>query len=410
MKSFIAADMRTALRLVREEFGEDAVILSNRRVPQGIELVAATEMPPAAPRSEPRAAGSATVTSAAYSNAAPAGSSSADHADFDVESTRERRGSDAGWWQMQQELRAMREMMAQQYTNFSWQQYRSQQPAQAAMWRRLQRLGLDMAVMRELIDDPTLANEPNLGANANEVWQTLMNTLSARIPVCTGDLLAQGGVFAFIGPTGTGKTTTIGKLAARHVLDHGNADVALVTMDGYRIGAHEQLRTLSRILNIPCKIVTAQRDLSSVLYELRHCKLVLIDTAGLNSKSPELRQQVAVLDELGDRVQCLQVLAANSQQQAQRAAQRAYRTRNLVGCILTKIDEAGSMGESISTLIAGQLPLAYVTDGQAIPGDIAVASGKALVGKAIALAKQNECNEEELAQAFATQREKALTA
>ena len=110
MKSFIAADMRTALRLVREEFGEDAVILSNRRVPQGIELVAATEMPPAAPRSEPRAAGSATVTSAAYSNAAPAGSSSADHADFDVESTRERRGSDAGWWQMQQELRAMREV------------------------------------------------------------------------------------------------------------------------------------------------------------------------------------------------------------------------------------------------------------------------------------------------------------
>lgn len=408
MKSFIAADMRTALRLVREEFGEDAVILSNRRVPQGIELVAATEMPPAAPPREPRAA----AYSTAESGPAPAGSSSADHAEFDTESTRERRGSDAGWWQMQQELRAMREMMAQQYTNFSWQQYRSQQPAQAAMWRRLQRLGLDMAVMRELIDDP--ANEPNLGVNvnasANEVWQALMNKLSARIPVCAGDLLAQGGVFAFIGPTGTGKTTTIGKLAARYVLDHGNADIALVTMDGYRIGAHEQLRTLSRILNIPCKIVTAQRDLSSVLYELRHCKLVLIDTAGLNSKAPELRQQLAVLDELGDRVQCLQVLAANSQQQAQRAAQRAYRTRNLVGCILTKIDEAGSLGESISTLIAGQLPLAYTTDGQAIPGDIAVANGKTLVGKTIALAKQNECNEEELAQAFAAQREKALTA
>lgn len=404
MKSFIAADMRTALRLVREEFGEDAVILSNRRVPQGIELVAATEMPPAAPPREPRAASS----SAAYSDSAPSDSSPSDQ--FDVESTRERRGSDAGWWQMQQELRAMKEMMAQQYTNFSWQQYRSQQPAQAAMWRRLQRLGLDMTVMRELIDDPALANEANLGTNANEVWQGLMNKLSARVPVCTGDLLEQGGVFAFIGPTGTGKTTTIGKLAARHVLDHGNADIALVTMDGYRIGAHEQLRTLSRILNIPCKIVTAQRDLSSVLYELRHCKLVLIDTAGLNSKAPELRQQVAVLDELGDRVQCLQVLAANSQQQAQRAAQRAYRTRNLVGCILTKIDEAGSLGESISTLIAGQLPLAYVTDGQSIPGDLTVANGKALVGKAIALAKQNECNEEELAQAFASQREKALTA
>jgi flagellar biosynthesis protein FlhF len=412
MKSFIAADMRTALRLVREEFGEDAVILSNRRVPQGIELVAATEMPPPAPpRIEPSAAAFAPSHSGpAPTASAPTGNAAAAGAAFDMEPARERHSSDAGWWQMQQELRAMREMMAQQYTNFSWQQYRSQQPAQAAMWRRLQRLGLDMTVMRELIDDPTLANEPNLGANANAVWQALMNKLSARIPVCTGDLLAQGGAFAFVGPTGAGKTTTIGKLAARYVLDHGNADIALVTMDGYRIGAHEQLRTLSRILNIPCKIVSAQRDLSSVLYELRHCKLVLIDTAGLNAKAPELRQQVAVLDELGDRVQCLQVLAANSQRQAQRAAQRAYRTRNLVGCILTKIDEAGSLGESVSTLIAGQLPLAYVTDGQAIPGDIAVANGKTLVGKAIALAKQNECNEEELAQAFAAQREKALTA
>jgi flagellar biosynthesis protein FlhF len=395
MKSFIAADMRTALRLVREEFGEDAVILSNRRVPQGIELVAATEMPPAPP-----------VRSEARPIAAPA--APAEEFAFD-DTPRERRGGgDAGWWQMQQELRAMRELIAQQYTNFSWQQYRAQQPAQAAMWRRLQRLGLDIGVMRELLDEQ--GANATVDASANETWQALMNKLSARIPVCDSDIVADGGVFAFVGPTGAGKTTTIGKLAARYVLDHGNADIALVTTDSYRIGAHEQLRTLSRILNIPCKIVSAQRDLGSVLYELRHCKLVLIDTAGLNNVAPELRQQVEMLDALGDRVQTLLVLAANSQQQAQRAAQRAYRTANLTGCILTKLDEAGSLGESISTLIAGGVPLAYTTDGQAIPGDIAVAVGKTLVGKAIVLAKQNECNEEQLAQAFAAQREKALSA
>ncbi|MDB6062951.1 MAG: flagellar biosynthesis protein FlhF [Verrucomicrobiaceae bacterium] len=394
MKSFIAADMRTALRLVREEFGEDAVILSNKRVPQGIELVAATEMPPAAPpRSEPQQQ---------PEMSAPQAESFA----FD-ETPRERRAApDSGWLQMQQEMRAMRELIAQQYTNFSWQQYRSQQPAQAAMWRRLQRLGLDAAVTRDLLDGAVQSEE----ANANEAWQGLMNKLSARVAVCDGDLIAQGGTFAFIGPTGAGKTTTIGKLAARYVLDNGNADIALVTMDSYRIGAHEQLRTLSRILNIPCKIVSAQRDLGAVLYELRHCKLILIDSAGLNTKAPEFRQQVEALDALGDRVRCIQVLAANCQHQAMRAAQRAYRTGNLAGCILTKIDEAGSLGESVSALIAGGLPLAYTTDGQAIPGDIAVGNGKALVGKAIALAKQNECNEDEIAQAFATQREKALSA
>lgn len=388
MKSFIAPDMRTALRLVREEFGDDAVILSNRRVPQGIELVASADMPPPP---EPRA-----------ERPAPAQAAAAHPFEYDP-APREQRAADPALGQMQQELRAMRDLMAQQYTHFSWQQYRSQQPAQAAMWRRLQRLGLDMPIMRELLDDPLL-NEQAAGSNANEVWQQLMGRLSARIPACDGDLVAGGGVFAFVGPTGAGKTTTIGKLAARYVLDHGNADIALVTLDSYRIGAHEQLRTLSRILNVPCKIVSAQRDLASVLYELRHCKLVLIDTAGLNSKAPELRQQVAALEALGDRARVLQVLAANSQRQVLRAAQQAYRTTNLAGCILTKIDEAGSLGESISALIVGGQPLAYVADGQAIPGDIALGNGKMLIGKAIALAKQNECNEEELAAAFAAQR------
>lgn len=397
MKSFIAADMRSALRMVREEFGEDAVILSNRRVPQGIELVAATEMPPAPP---PMTSPQANQTPREY---AAIESESAENA--------VRRSGDNGWWQMQQELRSMRDLIEQQYTNFSWQQYRSQQPAQAAMWRRLQRLGLDAEIVRDLLSQ-TASNQKSerVGKSANDIWQELMAQLSARVPVCAGDLLEGGGIFAFIGPTGAGKTTTIGKLAARYVLDHGNADIALVTTDSYRIGAHEQLRTLARILNVPCKIVSGQRDLASVLYELRHCKLVLIDTAGLNARAPELRQQLAVLDTLDERVKTIQVLAANSQQQALRNAQRAYRTRNLAACILTKLDETGSLGESISLLISNQLPLAYIADGQAIPGDFAPGNGKALVARAIGLAKHNEGDEEQLAQAFAQRGEKALSA
>jgi flagellar biosynthesis protein FlhF len=265
------------------------------------------------------------------------------------------------------------------------------------MWRRLQRLGLDAALVRQLLED----QPENTGAtDANGTWQHLMGRLSARIPVLADDVIDRGGVFAFVGPTGAGKSTTIAKLAARYVLAHGNNDVALITTDSYRIGAHEQLRTLSRILNIPCRVVGAQLDLGTALYELRQCRLVLIDTAGFNPHAPELKQQLAALSALGDRVQCLQVLAANTQHQVLRTAHRAYRPSNLAGCILTKLDEAGSLGEALSLLVDSGVPAAYVADGQGIPGDIGVAQAKALIGKAIALAKQNDCDEEHFAEAF----------
>jgi flagellar biosynthesis protein FlhF len=394
MKSFVAADMRSALRMVREEFGDDAVILSNRRVPQGIELVAAAEMPPPPP---PMVEASAQSAPAAREFVA-----------LESRDNERRHGGDNAWYQMQQELRSMRDLIEQQYTNFSWQQYRVQKPAQAAMWRRLQRLGLDADIVRELLADD--AQNAGLGKSANDAWQSLMMRLSARIPVCEGDLIERGGIFAFVGPTGAGKTTTIGKLAARYVLDHGNSDIALVTTDSYRIGAHEQLRTLARILNVPCKIVSGQRDLASVLYEVRHCKVVLIDSAGLNTNAPELRQQLAALEALGERIQVVQVLPANSQRQALRNALRAYRTQNLGACVLTKLDEACSLGECISLLIANQLPVAYIADGQAIPGDLAVGSGKSLVSSAITFAKHNEGDEEQLAQAFAQQGNRMLSA
>jgi flagellar biosynthesis protein FlhF len=427
MKSFVATDMRTALRMVREALGEDAVILSNRRVAAGIELVAASEMPPEpVPVNKPQAPRATRDDVADNSadrfrdNLRDGGAAARAYGDANsyANSYTNRYADDApadhrngGWWQMQQELRSMRDLMEQQYSNFSWQQYRAQRPAQAAMWRRLQRLGLDAGVVRQLLEEPgSDQRSADKDRSANDTWQHLMAGLSARIPVAATDLVAQGGVFAFVGPTGAGKTTTIAKLAARYVLEHGNTEVALITTDSYRIGAHEQLRTLSRILNIPCKIVGSQLDLGTALYELRQCRLVLIDTAGFNMRAPELQQQLAMLSALGERVQCLQVLAVNSQQQLLKTAHRTYRPTNLVGCIFTKLDEAGSLGEALSLLIETGVPLAYVADGQAIPGDIVVAQAKTLVGKTIALAKQIDCDEEQLAQAFAGQRGNALSA
>jgi len=413
MKSFVAHDMRSALRMVREELGEDAVILSNRRVAAGIELLAAAEMPTALPPSAPVApapAQTAAPKPAAPKPARPVAAARAVESEPLV--APRARQDDPGFWHMQQELRSMRDLIEKQYSNFAWQQYRARRPGGAAMWRRLQRLGLDLATVRDLMegeaafaaDAAAVDTATGDTADARLAWQQLMTQLTADIPVWQRDLVAAGGIFAFIGPTGAGKTTTIGKLAARYVLERGNADIALISTDSYRIGAHEQLRTLSRILNVPCRIVGAGRDLASTLFELRHCRLVLIDTAGLNARAPELRAQLDTIDALGERARCLQVLAANSQQQALAVAQRTYRTANLAGCVLTKIDEAGSLGEVISLLINNRLALAYMADGQSIPGDIAPGDAKRLVAQAIALAKQAEGDEERLAEAFATLR------
>ncbi len=404
MKNFVAPDMRTALRMVREALGDDAVILANRRVPGGIELLASAEMPAPPPTTAvpaPLAAPAVMAPMPASVAVAPAPAAS-EFADLGTEPTASTpaRG-DAAWWQMQQELRSMRDLIESQLSGLAWQQHRAQRPADAAMWRRLQRLGLDVETVAALLQQQ--GDDPRVKAGllpAREQWQRLMSMLTASLPVLD-DPVARGGIFAFVGPTGAGKSTTIGKLAARHVLAHGNADVALVTLDSFRIGAHEQLRTLGRILNVPVKVVNRPAELGNVLYELRHCKLVLIDSAGLGASSPALQEQLAALDALGDRLQVLQVLAANSQRQALQVASRSYRTGNLAGCVVTKLDEAASLGEVISLAIANRLPLAYVANGQSIPHDLAPADGKRLVGQAIALARQIEADETRLATAFA---------
>jgi len=147
-----------------------------------------------------------------------------------------------------------------------------------------------------------------------------MTDLTARLPVVGSDMVGSGGVFAFVGPTGAGKTTTIGKLATRYVLENGAENVALVTTDTVRIAAHEQLRTFGRILKVPVCIVDKNNSLDRVLHSLRHKSLVLIDTAGLNRQDPKLQSQLSSLNELGDRVQSILVIPTTSQPDVVRSA------------------------------------------------------------------------------------------
>lgn len=192
-------------------------------------------------------------------------------------------------------------------------------------------------------------------------------------------LLDQGGVFALMGPTGVGKTTTTAKLAARFVLRHGASRVALLSTDSYRIGGHEQLRIYGKILGVSVHAVKDAQDLSLALNDLREKHVVLIDTIGMSQRDRAVSEQMAMLHAVGPSIKRLLLLNAASNGKTLDEVVSAYRDANLAGCVLTKIDEAASVGHAIDVMIRRRLPLHYVSYGQRVPEDIAAPNKKLLI-------------------------------
>ena len=197
--------------------------------------------------------------------------------------------------------------------------------------------------------------------------------------------LKEGGVIAMVGPAGMGKTTTLAKMAARYVLKYGSQSIALVSMDCFRIGAQEQIKTLGRILNVPVTQVEPGQSLVQALAPLARKKVILIDTAGLPGNDPALRQQLDSLAVRGLKAKNYLVLAATSQAQVLKAAYHSYKHCGLAGCILSKVDEAANLGEVLGLAISQHLPVAYLADGPKIPDDLQVPRSHQLVSRAVSL-------------------------
>jgi len=270
-------------------------------------------------------------------------------------------------------------------------------PVQASVWRQLNNLGLSSHSSDQVLQ--AIATKDY--QTPAEAWPAAMAALAHQVPTVDYDVADQGGVIALVGPTGAGKTTTIGKLAARYVLKHGADKVALVTTDTYRLAAHDQLRSLGRILNATVKVVGDEIELPGVLKSLSHCSLVLIDTAGFRHGDPLLAQQLNALRQESS-VSSYLVLSCNSQQQMMKASLSAYKLAGLRGCVLTKLDETTSLGEAIGVIAESGLPLAYTTDGQQIPNDIALARAHQLVTRAVSIAAQNPQDEPKMFNGFAS--------
>ncbi|MBA1220491.1 flagellar biosynthesis protein FlhF [Pseudomonas fulva] len=424
VKRFFAADMRQAMKLVRDELGADAAIIGNRRIAGGVELTAALDykLSALAPRvpnveleEELRKTHTRIATAKAELDQRPDGSDSnrqlfagqsltaaeplvEPHVDTpqpaataSSQASVDPRLFDA----MRSELTGLRELLEVQLGSLAWTQLQGSKPQQATLWRRLQRIGLSGPIARELLELTKDIEEPR------HAWRMLLAHLARMIRTPDVEPIEDGGVIAVVGPAGMGKTTTLAKLAARYVLKYGAHNLALVSMDSFRIGAQEQLKTLGRILNVPVTYVDPGQSLAAALEPLLRKRVVLIDTAGLQASDPALRMQLDTLAGRGIAAKNYLVLATTSQKQVLTAAYHSYKRCGLAGCILTKLDESASLGDVLSLAISFRLPVAYLTDGPRIPDDLHLPRGHQLVTRAVNVQQQDEPSEEAMADMFA---------
>ncbi|MEM7420111.1 MAG: flagellar biosynthesis protein FlhF [Pseudomonadota bacterium] len=453
IRRFFGKDMREALSQVKAELGSDAVIMSNRKVADGIELVAAYDKEPEAKLSVPKPASKAPGQKAVPSLSEIIGddgpdslkallekqhgsstqphsqkdtSANAQHAneiashlnfsdDFidEVEAAQPQPQSRASRYeqadafpshqassidetapnqsdelaQIKEELASLRNVLQYQVADLMEAKNKRQKPVHQYLITRLTDMGLSHALATQLI------NYTPAHYNEREAWVYLLNLLANRINVTGNDILTAQGAVALVGPTGTGKTTTVAKLAARYAQKYGPESVAMITIDTYRIAAFEQLATYGKIIGCTVRKAQTSEELADLLFQLRHKRLVLIDTAGFSQRDSRLIKQIKQFDN-GQMPQVKKYLVAqaNTQYPALQRIIKAYDEIELSGCIFTKLDECYSLGEVLSAAVEYQLPVSYVTDGQKVPEDIKIAEAKSLVSAAAKLYKKYGLN------------------
>jgi flagellar biosynthesis protein FlhF len=451
IRRFFGKDMREALSQVKAELGSEAVIMSNRKVADGIELVAAYDKEPegqfavkkpiqqkaakpAQQKNTPSLSeiigddgpdslkallekqhGGSKPQATGYEDAPrPVGGNPqhanniASHLDFSeafIDDVEEQQAASefpahqaagiedaphapsAELSQIKEELASLRNVLQHQVADLMEAKQRRQQPVHHYLIQRLTDMGLSPALASELISyTPSHYNE-------RDAWVYLLNLLANRINTTGNDILSEQGAVALVGPTGTGKTTTVAKLAARYAQKYGADSVAMITIDTYRIAAFEQLATYGKIIGCTVRKAQSSEELADLLFQLRHKRLVLIDTAGFSQRDSRLIKQIQQFD--NGQMQSVKkylVAQANTQYPALQRIIEAYDGIELSGCIFTKLDECYSLGEVLSAAVEYQLPVSYVTDGQKVPEDIKVAEAKSLVSAAAKLYKKYGLN------------------
>ena len=416
IKRYFAPTAREALRRVKEELGGDAIVLSNRSVDDGVEITAmlASDLPadelaapfadaprverdedftvslsggrpapgpgkaaPGAPAAE-RKSVRAWQPGAAKPAAAPARAASG-------KSQSAQDGAGAAQapesQQLMRELAGIKGLIEQQLAGFAWTGLAREAPVKTLLLTELLDAGFSAQLARRLVDSlPAHATREE-----GQAWLKGVLGRNLHTAGTSDEIVDAGGAYALVGPTGVGKTTTTAKLAARCVVRHGADSVALVTTDGYRIGAHEQLRIYGRILGVQVHAVRDAADLRRTLADLAGRHLVLIDTIGMSQRDRLVGEQAAMLDDAGP-VRRLLLVNATSRGDTLDDVVRAYGQgahQGLAGAVLSKVDEAVSLAPAVDAVVRHRLELHYVANGQRVPEDLHLPNRAYLLHRAL---------------------------
>lgn len=283
---------------------------------------------------------------------------------------------------MRNEIGSLRGMLEQQFTSLAWGNTERQNPIRAKLIRQLLELDLSTAVASKIADS---IDEDTDYQNA---WQQALTYITDNLPVNDEDMVVSGGVVALVGPTGVGKTTTLAKLASRYALRNGRNSVGIVTIDNYRVGAHEQLKTYAKIFDIPMRVATTRSSLVDCINSMSDRNLVLIDTAGMSHKDIRLANQFTLLDECVPNLKTLLVMSSTTHRLGLDETIRSFSKSKIDGCVMTKLDETTNLGGTLSVLLKHNLPITYYCDGQKMPEALHIATAHSLVNRSVLIARK----------------------
>lgn len=370
-RKFIAVNSREAFKLVRIELGADAVILSNRKVPEGVEIVAMGSVE-LSKLSETRLNETKVTVSKpapalnqqALNQAAALGAKVLDaNTKREIAAAKKEAIPEAIAKEQTgilSEIKTMHTMLQEQLSCMAWNDMQQRDPKRSTLLRDMINVGFSPALSRQLLE--------KMPANGNQTWIQRILGHNMRVASASENIVLRGGVYALVGPTGVGKTTTTAKLAARAVVRYGADKVALITTDSYRIGAHEQLKIYGKILGVNVHAVRDTEDLKLTLSGLKHKHLVLIDTMGVGQRDSRVAAQAEMFDAAG--VKRLLLLNATSAGGTLDDVVQMYQGKGLIGCIPTKLDEAVTLGTVLDVVIRHKLTMHYIASGQRVPEDL----------------------------------------
>ena len=382
LKRFVAQDNHKALKLVRESLGAEAIIISSRKVDDGVEIIASDGLDDISTlqstdvNSQKKMQKESQVANRSIVHEEK---QQADTTEFaavldDVSNAVEI--SD-----MRAEINKLRNVLDAEISAIKVGHWGQQSKARAELFEKLSRIGLGVDLITKLVSC-TEANDDMETAS-----RKVLVKLKESIKIKEYDVSSLSGVVVLHGPTGAGKTTTVAKLAAHFLQKNDARDLVLVCADNARVGAQAQLETFGKLLGVSVVRVRETGEINSLLSLLREKKLVLLDTAGFGQVELRQPEKLFGMKKSIENVHHYLAIAATMQRSAMERILDSFSKLKLEGVILTKLDDAVHLGDVLTSIVRHDVPLAYWTDGQNIASDLHRADAAILISKAMHLNK-----------------------